>query len=211
MKRVIYLSIFILSVSYLLTFQEYGINLWDEGALLNGSLRTMNGESVYRDFSGYPPGRYLVGATLFKIFGVNISVIRTAVTIMTSLSVVMLYSISLRLIPPSEKGNGSVLAFISPILFLASPSVYYNRFYPIFTIFGIYVIYWYLEKETPFRSFCLAISAILSLFFKLEIGISIMVISAIVILLKIPPLRPPLCKGGNGGVGRIKDFTYFSL
>ncbi|MBI4378735.1 MAG: hypothetical protein HY578_06545 [Nitrospinae bacterium] len=234
MKRVIYLSIFILSISYLLIFQEYGINLWDEGVLLNGSLRIMNGESVYRDFSGYPPGRYLVGATLFKIFGVNISVIRTAVTIMTSISVLMLYSISLRLIPPQIPPHPPLLkgglAFIPSILFLVSPSVYYNRFYPIFTIFGIYVIYWYLdlqhiktslEKETPTspnhpfpplfkgglrgvkggeRGMVLALSAIFAMFFKLEIGIGIMVISAIVILLKKPP-----------GVGRIKDFTYFSL
>src|SRR3989338_1369898 len=121
---VVYILIFFLSLSYLLIFQNYGINLWDEGVLLNGSLRTMQGESVYIDFNGYPPGRYLLGAALFKIFGINISVIRIAVTVMTAIAVVMLYSVSLRIIPPRVG-----FALIPPILFLVSPAVYYNRFY----------------------------------------------------------------------------------
>src|SRR3972149_8076405 len=140
----IYLSIFLFSFLYLFIFQNYGINLWDEGVLLNGSLRTLAGESVYTDFNGYPPGRYLLGAVLFKIFGINISVIRIAVAVMTAVAVVMLYSISLRIIPPRVG-----FALIPPILFLVSPAVYYNRFYPIFTVFGIYIIYRHLEKQPP--------------------------------------------------------------
>src|SRR3989338_7623050 len=233
---VVYILIFFLSLSYLLIFQNYGINLWDEGVLLNGSLRTLEGESVYVDFNGYPPGRYLLGAALFKVFGINISVIRIAVAVMTSAAVVMLYSISLKIIPPhppltsplsppSEGGEGEVakggliggFAIIPSILFLISPAVYYNRFYPIFTIFGIYMIFWYLEKENPTspssppyeggeRGVVLALSSILSIFFKLEIGIGIIAVAMAVML--IPPLHPPLIKGGNGGV---REFKYFFL
>src|SRR3989338_6166109 len=97
---VVYILIFLLFLSYLLIFQNYGINLWDEGVLLNGSLRTLEGESVYVDFNGYPPGRYLLGAVLFKVFGINISAIRIAVAVMTSAAVVMVYSVSLKIIPP---------------------------------------------------------------------------------------------------------------
>ncbi len=156
--------------------------------MLNGSLRTMEGESVYIDFNGYPPGRYLLGAALFKVFGINISVIRIAVAVMTSVAVMMLYSISLRLIPtspPFKKGGASRgFAVIPSILFLISPSIYYNRFYPIFTIFCIYIIFWYLEKENPFRSVFLAISSILTSFFKLEIGIGIIIISTSTMLFR---------------------------
>ncbi|MBI3813759.1 MAG: hypothetical protein HY279_04740 [Nitrospinae bacterium] len=231
---IIYPSIFFFSLLYLLIFQNYGLNLWDEGALLNGSLRTMQGESVYADFNGYPPGSYLLGAILFKIFGINISIIRAAVTVMTSAAVVMLYSISLKIIPPhppltsplsppSEGGEGEVekggvkggFALIPPLLFLVSPSVYYNRFYPIFTIFGIYIIYWYLdlqhvktglEKETstsplspPYkgggRGVVLALSALFAMFFKLEIGVGIAFISMVLILLN----------------KKVREFIYFLL
>src|SRR3989304_4626551 len=197
---VVYILIFFLSLSYLLIFQNYGINLWDEGVLLNGSLRTLEGESVYVDFNGYPPGRYLLGAVLFKIFGINISAIRIAVAVMTAIAATMVYSVSLRLIP------SYFLSIIPSILFLISPAVYYNRFYPIFTIFGIYVIFWYLEKENPFRSILLGVSAVLSMFFKLEIGIGIIINS--IALMLIPPLHPPLYKGGNGGV---RAFKYFFI
>ena len=197
---VVYILIFFLSLSYLLIFQNYGINLWDEGVLLNGSLRTLEGESVYVDFNGYPPGRYLLGAVLFKIFGINISAIRIAVAVMTAIAATMVYSVSLRLIP------SYFLSIIPSILFLISPAVYYNRFYPIFTIFGIYMIFWYLEKENPFRSILLGVSAVLSMFFKLEIGIGIIIIS--IALMLIPPLHPPLYKGGNGGV---RAFKYFFI
>jgi hypothetical protein len=158
----------------------------------------MNGESVYIDFNGYPPGRYLLGATLFKIFGIDISVIRTAVAIMTSMAVAALYSISLRIIPTS------FFATIPSILLLSSPSVYYNRFYPIFTIFCLYIIFWYLdlqhvktgiERENPFRSIILAISSMLSMLFKLEIGIGIIIISIAVMLFR----------------KKIKEFKYFFL
>lgn len=200
MKRnsiIVLFSIFIFSSIYLLIFQNYGLNLWDEGVLLNGSLRTLEGESVYTDFNGYPPGRYLLGAVLFKIFGIDISVIRIAVAIMTAMAVVMLYSVSLRLIPlspPLEKvGVRGGFAIIPSILFLISPAVYYNRFYPIFTIFCIYMIFWYLdlqhvktglEKERPSRSIILAISSILSMLFKLEIGIGIIIVSIAVMLFR---------------------------
>ncbi|MBI5749430.1 MAG: hypothetical protein HZA00_09930 [Nitrospinae bacterium] len=205
-NHIIYLFIFFFSLLYLLIFQNYGLNLWDEGNLLNGSLRTLKGESVYADFNGYPPGRYILGAALFKIFGVDISVIRTAVTVMTSAAVVMLYSISLKIIPPHPPlGKGGLrggFAIIPPILFLVSPAVYYNRFYPIFTIFGIYMVFWYLdlqhvktglEKETstspsspPYkgggRGVVLALSAFFAMLFKLEIGIGIALISIIILL-----------------------------
>lgn len=175
---VVYLLIFLLSLFYLLIFQNYGINLWDEGVLLNGSLRTLEGESVYVDFNGYPPGRYALGAILFKIFGINISAIRIAVAVMTAIAATMVYSVSSRLIP------SYFLSIIPSILFLISPAVYYNRFYPIFTIFGIYMIFWYLEKENPFRSILLAVSSILSIFFKLEIGIGIIAVSIAVMLFR---------------------------
>ncbi len=187
MKRYSAVIIFLSSISYLLIFQNYGLNLWDEGVFLNGALRTMEGESVYVNFNGYPPGRYILGAALFEIFGIDIPVIRTAVTIMTAIAAVMLYSISLRLIP------SPFLAFIPPVLFLASPAVYYNRLYPIFTIFGIYAIFWYLQKEHPYRAIFLSISAVISMYFKLEIGIGIAIISMTMLLLK----------------KRLKEFAYF--
>ena len=54
-----------------LFFVSYGsLTLYDEGIILVGSLRVMNGEVPYRDFwSMYPPGNFYVNAGLFSMFG----------------------------------------------------------------------------------------------------------------------------------------------
>ena len=55
--------VFLVCVSaffYLFSYSQYGINLWDEGVLLNGTERLLGGELPVRDFQGYMPGRYLL-------------------------------------------------------------------------------------------------------------------------------------------------------
>ena len=75
------------------------------------------------------------------------------------------------------------------------------------------MVFWYLERENPTspssppyeggeRGVVLAISSILSILFKLEIGIGIIIILIALMLI------PPFYKGGDGGV---RAFKYFFI
>ncbi|MGD9141185.1 MAG: hypothetical protein PVJ42_06545, partial [bacterium] len=71
-----HLVIFILCLVYFLSFVKYGLP-YDEGYLLDGVERVMEGQVIYRDFHHtYAPGRfYLIGAA-FGIAGKHIYVER---------------------------------------------------------------------------------------------------------------------------------------
>ena len=61
------------SLVYYFSFHLSFINYGDEGYLVNGALRVLEGQVPLSDFSSYPPGRYYVLAGLFLLFGVNLA------------------------------------------------------------------------------------------------------------------------------------------
>jgi hypothetical protein len=79
LERWIALSVFVISCAYLLLFRRYSTMDPDEGIVLQGAERILQGEVVYRDFFSFiTPGSYYFLAFLFKIFGSSIVVGRTA-------------------------------------------------------------------------------------------------------------------------------------
>lgn len=56
---------------------RHGVNPYDEGFILLGAQRVLEGEVPYRDFWGmYPPGQFYALAGLFKLFGSSVLVER---------------------------------------------------------------------------------------------------------------------------------------
>lgn len=77
-ERWIGLLIFLLTAGYLLVFRRYTTVDADEGIILQGAQRILQGEVLYRDFfSFYTPGSYYLLAILFKIFGSSFMTART--------------------------------------------------------------------------------------------------------------------------------------
>jgi hypothetical protein len=71
------LLLFVASCLYLRVFYDYSNLNGDEGIVLQGAQRILNGEILHRDlFSFLPPGSYYWMALLFKIFGSSILVAR---------------------------------------------------------------------------------------------------------------------------------------
>ena len=80
--RWIALLLFIASCSYLRLFYDYTNLSADEGIVLQGAQRILQGQVLYRDFfSFFTPGSYYWMALLFKIWGSSILVGRTALMI----------------------------------------------------------------------------------------------------------------------------------
>jgi Dolichyl-phosphate-mannose-protein mannosyltransferase len=69
-ERWIALAIFLLSFLYLCIFRRYSWVDPDEGIILQGAQRILNGQVLYRDFfSFFTPGSYYFIALVFRIFG----------------------------------------------------------------------------------------------------------------------------------------------
>ena len=63
-------AVLVVAAAVLLSVSYRDLNLYDEGIILAGSLRVMNGEVPYRDFwAMYPPGNFYINAWLFSVFG----------------------------------------------------------------------------------------------------------------------------------------------
>ncbi len=79
-ERLIVLSVFVLSLLYLGIFRRYTLLDPDEGIVLQGAQRILDGQVLYRDFfSFFTPGSYYLNALLFRLFGDSFLVARTAV------------------------------------------------------------------------------------------------------------------------------------
>ena len=170
---------FVFCTAYQLFFYKYGLNLWDEGGLAYGALRSLNGEIPLVDFGfdGYPPGRYFLTAVFFKIFGVNLASIRLLFVILTSITVILFYHISKNIMDKN-------FAVISTLLLLSAPSMYYNRLFPICTVINIYFINRYINSARKFDFSLSILVAFLTLLFKTEIGVVSIFILMLVLIIK---------------------------
>ena len=164
--------LYVALIGYFYSFSQYGFNIWDEGGFANGTLRTLNGEKALEDFNpnGYLPGRYIYGAIFFKLFGIDIQSLRLSVILLTPAMVFMVYAISRKFMPQG-------FAFLAALFMLSAPSMYYNRFFPFFTILTLYCILNAIEKKRTLDLLLLGGSILLAGYFKFEIALIALLIS----------------------------------
>ena len=200
------LLIYVALVGYFLSFSKYGLNVWDEGGYANGTLRTLNGERALIDFNpnGYLPGRYWYGLIFFKLFGVKIQSLRIGVALLTPIMVIMVFSISRKIMPTG-------FSFLAALCMLSAPSMYYNRFYPFFVVFILYFLTKIIEKRNVISLVGLTLAIFLSSFFKFEVMLFSLMVSIVVLVIlffnKSIELNIPL---GNILNGSSTKLTYLS-
>lgn len=172
----LFLIIYTGLVAYFLSFSRYGLNIWDEGGYANGTLRTLNGERALIDFNpnGYLPGRYWYGLLFFKLFGVEIQSLRIGVALLTPPMILMVYSISRKMMPAG-------FAFLAALFVLSAPSMYYNRFFPFFVILNLYFLTKIIERKNLRSIVGLVIGIFISAFFKFEVTLFSILISGVVL------------------------------
>jgi hypothetical protein len=178
-----FIFLLVLSVGgliYLSFFYNYGINLLDEGYLLNSAKRVVSGEIPYKDFyTPYPPGRYYLLAFLFKTFGQNANILRILEAMILVSCSILVYIIARIL------GVNQVFSLIAAILMILGPGPWHKIFYPFFTLVNILVILLFQKKATIYR--CLLISGVIGLtfLFRQDIGIISLSIFLFMILLMV--------------------------
>jgi len=96
-ERWIALGIFAFSLGYLCLFRRYTALDPDEGIILQGAQRIVEGQVLYRDFFSYfTPGSYYLLALLFKVFGNSMLVARTALAVYGACFSVFTYLVARR-------------------------------------------------------------------------------------------------------------------
>ncbi len=96
-ERVTPLLVFLFSLAYLCVFLRYSSLEPDEGILLQGAQRILDGQIPYRDFfSFYTPGSYYLLAAVFKVFGNSFVVARLSLAITGAACSVVSYSLARR-------------------------------------------------------------------------------------------------------------------
>ncbi|MEI8359621.1 MAG: hypothetical protein WCH13_14185, partial [Deltaproteobacteria bacterium] len=111
-------------------FVRYGVNLDDEGTVLNQVLRTARGERPYLDFhTGYTPAMFYVNALLLRLFGISVLPVRVLLAFVNTLSAVLVFRLALRFAPVAESAAAS-LAYVLCMPFFAGQFASFNIPYP---------------------------------------------------------------------------------
>jgi 4-amino-4-deoxy-L-arabinose transferase-like glycosyltransferase len=93
----IVILIFVLSALYLSPFHSYTLLNADEGIILQGAERILEGQVLYRDFFSFlTPGSYYWMALFFHMFGSSMAVARTVLLVEGALLAVLTYVLSRR-------------------------------------------------------------------------------------------------------------------
>lgn len=94
-------------------FHLHGINLYDEGWILNSSSRFFHGEIPYRDFQYvYNPATLYVNSLFYFIFGESIVSSRIAALLNSVLCIILIYKICRHIKIPSPFIIYSILLFV---------------------------------------------------------------------------------------------------
>lgn len=97
LQILIFAGCFVVSFVYQTIIMTPVIGLYDEGIILFGARRVMEGDLIHRDFySNYGPGQFYALAALFKLFSPSILVERLWHSFVTSLSVAVIFLIVAR-------------------------------------------------------------------------------------------------------------------
>jgi hypothetical protein len=123
----------LLSLLVFLGYWDYGIND-DEGYLLGGVIRVLDGEVLYRDFHHtYAPGGFYLVALLFRVFGEDLLVLRALWLVLRVSIVVLAYLAGRRILPRTG-------AAAAALLFVAAPGPWHKSFFHFFLLANALVL-----------------------------------------------------------------------
>ena len=105
------LLLFVASCLYLRLFYNFiFLGLQDEGIILQGAARILQGQVLYRDFfTFYTPGSYYWMALLFRIFGTSILVGRAALLVTGGVYSIVTYLLARRV---ASRASSLLAAFL---------------------------------------------------------------------------------------------------
>ena len=87
----------------------------DEGYMLGGVTRILDGQVPYRDFHHtYAPGRFYLVAALFRLFGEDLLVVRALWVVLRVAVVLLAWAAARRLLPRPEAAAVALMLIVAP-------------------------------------------------------------------------------------------------
>jgi hypothetical protein len=124
-------ALILCAVIYFTVGMNRTVDLTDEGLVLFGAERVLNGDVPHRDFfTLYGPGQFYLLAALFKLFGSSVLVERAWDTVVRCISVVLVFIVVRQAAPP----RAALLAATASLVWLAS---FGYHGYPIFPALAV--------------------------------------------------------------------------
>jgi hypothetical protein len=163
------------SLVYYFSFHLSFINYGDEGFLVNGALRVLEGQVPLSDFWSYPPGRYYVLAGLFLLLGVNLATERVMWIALMTLRNVLLYTVARRLLSPLV----SLLLALSVMLV---PGPWDRTLYSFLMFVHIFIVFKYIEEPGASRATLIGVAAGLMLYFRQDYTVFAILVNLVAVL-----------------------------
>ncbi|MFH1312162.1 MAG: hypothetical protein ABIJ00_02945 [Candidatus Eisenbacteria bacterium] len=127
------LVIFAVTFGYFLSYSRYGL-AYDEGYLLDGVEKIMEGQVIYRDFHHtYAPGRFYLVAAAFEVFGKNILVERVLFALLQAVKCGLAFLIVRAIVR-------SGFAYLAPVLIMIAPGPWHKVFFSSLGFLAAYAV-----------------------------------------------------------------------
>jgi hypothetical protein len=168
-KRVALYVFLPFSFFYLFLFINQGINVYDEGLVVYGALRVMQGDVPYKDFWAiYAPGQFYVLAGVFKLFGVSLMVERVWSTFVRLALLVCTYLIARKIVTQKF----SLVSCFLLMIWLGSFQFYGSPIIPslLFALLGGFCCLNFLQKQRRVWLFMAGIMTGITALFRHDIG-----------------------------------------
>jgi hypothetical protein len=163
---VIALVIFAVTFGYFLSYSRYGL-AYDEGYLLDGVEKIMEGQVIYRDFHHtYAPGRFYLVAAAFGVFGKNILVERVLFALLQALKCGLAF-----LIVRSVVKNG--FAYLAPVLIMIAPGPWHKVFFSSLGFLAAYVVMRSIHRSLSYLVLCGVVVGLCALFRQDVAGVAV--------------------------------------
>jgi hypothetical protein len=167
--RVTPLLVFLLSLGYLCAFVRYSSLEPDEGILLQGGQRILDGQIPYRDFfSFYTPGSFYLVAAVFKIFGNSFLVARTSLAITGAACSLVTYLLARRVCSRGFALFAAALATVSGVAYRFL--VLHNWYSTLLACLALYSAVRLLESRKPAWAFAVGSLCSLTTMFEQSKG-----------------------------------------
>jgi 4-amino-4-deoxy-L-arabinose transferase-like glycosyltransferase len=144
-----YLLLVLCSLLYLYPFMRVLRIRTDEGTLLYGAVRVVNGEVPFRDFfeAYVGPGTFYWLALFFKVFGISWFATRVSLILTTTASIVLMYRLSRRLGTGFDLVPGALM--LSTSVGLLWPSISHHGDSNLFALFTFSTLLWWIDRPRP--------------------------------------------------------------
>jgi len=146
-ERGIVIALFFACLAYLLVFRRFTNMEPDEGIVLQGATRILDGQIPYRDFfSFYTPGSFYLVAALFRLFGNSFLVARSSLAVAGAVCSVITYLLCRRVCSRGISVLAAVLATMTGAAFRFL--VLHNCYSTLFACLTLYAALRFVETSS---------------------------------------------------------------